>query len=178
MRKFLAISLALVMVLALSVTCLAVRVDNSNIDQNVTADVTISYVDGADAPATYAVDVTWESLAFEYIQAPQKWDAEQHKEVDDGESKWTDTDAKITVVNHSNRAVKSTIVFAQAVENGTVAFTLAGGEQTTLDAATTAAQDAQVATLTVSGVPAETEDPAAQTIGTITVTITEALVRE
>lgn len=178
MRKFFAISLALVMVLALSVTCFAIRVNNDTIGEDVTADVTISYVDGADAPATYAVDVTWESLAFEYVQAPQKWDPDQHKEVDDGVSQWTDADAKITVVNHSNRAVKSTIVFQQTVENGEVVFTLTGGEQTTLDAASTTEVNSQIATLAVTGAPVDTEDATAQTIGKITVTIAEVLVRE
>ena len=167
MRKFFAISLALVMVFALSVTCFAARI--SELPGSESTEVKVSYTDGAAAPATYAVDVAWESLTFVYVQSAQEWDATNHVEVDAGESKWQDADATITVTNHSNRAVKATIAYAAGTASGTAAFELADGAESELAAAAGASVATKVATLRVSGIPAE--DANETVVGTVTVTI-------
>ena len=166
MRKFVSIALALVMVLALSVTCFAVTM---NAPGSESAEVKVSYIDGAAAPATRVIEIAWGDLSFEYTQAPQKWDEEQHKEVDDGVSGWTKGEATITVTNHSNVAVNAQIVYAAGTASGTAVIHQTGGAQTDLAAATPAAQAALEATLTASGIPAE--DAANTVVGTVTVTI-------
>ena len=170
MKKFLAISLALVMVFALSVTCLAARI--TELPGSETTDVKVTYTDGAAAPATYAVDVAWESLSFTYVQSAQKWDAENHVEVDAGTSAWVDDTAEITVTNHSNRAVKATIAYAAGQACGTAAFNLTGGEESTLAAAAGETVATKTATLVASGIPAENANETV--VGTVTVTIAEA----
>lgn len=167
MRKLFAISLALVMVLALSVTCFAARI--TTVPGTESAEVKVSYTDGAAAPATYAVDVAWESLEFTYVQSAQEWDATNHVEVDAGESKWTDADATITITNHSNRAVKATVAYEAGTASGTASFALTGGEEATLAAAAGAAVATKTATLTASGIPAENAQNVV--VGTVTVTI-------
>lgn len=170
MRKFFAISLALVMVLALSVTCFAERI--TTLPGTESAEVKVSYTDGAAAPATYAVDVAWESLSFTYVQSAQEWDATNHVEKDSGESKWQDADATITITNHSNRAVKATVAYVAGTASGTAAFALTGGEEATLAAAAGNSVATKTATLTASGVPAV--DAQNVTVGTVTVTIATA----
>ena len=167
MRKFFAISLALVMVLALSVTCFAAKI--TAVPGSESADVTVTYADGAAAPATYAIDVVWESLSFTYVQSAQEWDAVNHVEKDSGTSAWQDADATITITNHSNRAVKATVAYAAGTASGTAAFALTGGEESTLAAAAGASVATKTATLTASGIPAEDADAAV--VGTVTVTI-------
>ena len=170
MRKFFAISLALVMVLALSVTCFAVTV--TEVPYTETQNVTVSYTDGAAAPATYAVDVAWESLSFTYVQSAQEWDATNHVEKDAATSGWSDADATITITNHSNRAVKATVAYAAGTASGTAEFALTGGAESTLAAAAGASVATKTATLTASGIPAENAQNAV--VGTITVTIAAA----
>ncbi len=175
MRKFFAISLALVMVLALSVTCFAARV--TQLPGTETQNVTVSYTDGAAAPATYAVDVAWESLSFTYVQSAQEWDATNHVEKDSGTSGWSDADATITITNHSNRSVWATVAYAAGTASGTAAFNLTGGAQSELVAAAGSAVATKTATLTASGVPAE--DATNAVVGTVTVTIdTEAAAQD
>ena len=171
MKKFLALALALVMICALSVTCFAERIDNNLPETNYTATnkVTVSYTDGADAPATYVVDVTWQSLSFTYVQVKQKWDPDQHKEVDDGTSGWTDSDAEITITNHSNRSVWATVAYAAGETSGTAVFNLTNGAEEELVAAVLTTVDTKVAKLEVSGVPATNANNTE--VGTVTVTI-------
>jgi hypothetical protein len=171
MRKFFAISLALVLVLALSVTCFAERI--TSLPGNESVDVTVSYTDGAAAPATYAVDVAWESMSFTYVQSAQEWDATNHVEKDSGTSGWSDADATVTITNHSNRSVWATVAYVAAGEaSGSAAFELTGGAESELVAAAGASVATKTATLTASGIPAENADEAV--VGTVTVTIAAA----
>ena len=170
MKKFLAISLALVMVLALSVTCFAARLNNVG---ETSEDVKISYVAGTSAPATYAVDIAWDSLTFVYNASAKSWDATNHVEVNNAGS-WQNDTATITVTNHSNVDIKSTIAYAAGTANGEAAATLTGGGEQTLAAAAGAEVATQTATLKIAGTPALGAENATVTIGTLTVTIAAA----
>lgn len=167
MKKFFAISLALVMVLALSVTCFAAVVET--VPYTETQNVTVSYNGGAAAPATYAVDVAWEALSFTYNASGKTWDSVEHVEKDAGTGAWVDADAQITIKNHSNRAINATVAFTAGTASGSAAFTLTGGETSALAAAAGATVATKTATLTASGVPAV--DAANAVVGTVTVTI-------
>lgn len=177
MRKFLAISLALVMVLALSVTCFAETQRITTVPTTKTEDVKISYVAGTSAPATYAVDVEWDSLTFVYNASAKTWDTTDHVEVNNAGS-WQNDTATITVTNHSNVPITSTIAYAAGTANGNAVATLTGGGETVLDAAAGSVVDAQEATLAITGTPALGAESATATIGTLTVTIAAAAVRE
>jgi hypothetical protein len=170
MKKLLVLSLAIVMMFAMASTCFAADATFDAVGSK-TADVTVSYTAGDGADDTYAVDITWGDLAFEYTQSSQIWDATNHVEVDAdaSASKWNQTSATIEVKNHSNVAVKSTITYAAEGTNGSAVFTLTGGEVQTLAAATPSQQPTHTATLAASGVPA-----ASGKVGTITVTIAAA----
>ena len=175
MRKFLAISLALVMVLALSVTCFAERI--TTVPTTKTEDVKISYVAGTSAPDTYAVDVEWDSLTFVYNASGKTWDTTNHVEVNNAGS-WQNDTATITVTNHSNVDIKSTIAYAAGTANGEAVATLTGGAETTLAAAEGETVASQTATLKIAGTPALGAESATATIGTLTVTIAAAAVRQ
>lgn len=169
MKKLLVLSLAIVMMFAMATTCFAATLNAAG---STTSDVKVTYNSGSAAPATYAVDVAWGDLTFEYAQSAQEWDATNHVEKDSGTSDWTQKTATITVTNHSNVAVKSTISYEAGTASGTASFTLTDGEVTTLAAATPSNQATQTATLTASGVPAAGANET--TVGTVTVTIAAA----
>lgn len=167
MKKFFAISLALVMVLALSVTCFAATVNS--VPYTETQNVTVSYNGGADAPATYAIDVAWQALSFTYTASGKVWDSVNHVEKDVGTSGWVDADAEITITNHSNREIKAAVVFTAGTASGTAAFNVTGGAESTLAAAAGATVATKTATLTASGIPDVNATNAV--VGTVTVTI-------
>lgn len=170
MKKLLVLSLAIVMMFAMASTCFAADVQFGAVGEK-SADVKVTYTAGDGAAATYAVDVTWGDLTFEYTQSNQVWDAENHveKDADESASKWTQTTANIEVKNHSNVAVKSTITYTAGAANGTATFTLTGGDTQTLAAATPETQPTHTATLTASGAPT-----ASATVGSVKVTIAAA----
>ena len=168
MKKLFALSLAIVMVFALSVVCFAATI--SAVPGSEETEVKVSYVDGAAAPATYAVDVAWESFTFTYTQSAQRWDAENHVEVDNGTSGWVDSDATVTITNHSNRSVWATVEYEAGTASGTAAFALsANAAESELVAAAGAAVASKTVTLTASGVPAENANETV--VGSVTVTI-------
>lgn len=170
MKKFLALALALVMICALSVTCFAARIDNNT--KTDSAEVKVTYVDGAGAGPTYAVDVVWGDLNFTYTQSAQRWDEVNHVEVDAATSAWNKTSADIEVRNHSNASVWVTVAYAakNGVADGAL-FSISNGNLGELTRATAGAENytKDTATLNVSGVPSETIGTNT-VVGTVTVT--------
>ena len=174
MKKFFALALALVLTFAMAVTCFAAT-GSTTVPAGDSREVVINYVAGSTAPATYAVDIAFESMAFTYNAAAKSWDAENPVEVENAGGWEGNTSAKITVTNHSNVAIKSTIAYAAAATtNGTVVATLDGGTETTLAAATEASAPKQEATLTITGTPELAAESTTFTLGTVTVTIAAA----
>ena len=177
MKKFLALALALVLTAAMAVTCFAAD-PKHDIESNggkSTQDIYIKYVAGNTAPETFAVDVEFDRVEFVYNASTKIWDTDNHKEIPNAEGgKWEKDTATITVINHSNVAIQSTITYAAAASNGTVDLTLTGGDATTLAVAEGLEANKQVATLTIAGDPNPSLDDSSIKIGTVTISITKA----
>ena len=149
----------------------ATGVDNGGSE---TGDVNV-IIDKENVDIVYSVDIVWESLEFTYSLGNGTWDPETHT-VTGGSADWNNSEAKITVTNHSNAAVDIKAVFEDetttASKNEVTAtlsnndFQLAAGKLNDPDGAAKAQT-----TVTVSGTPS-TEDTF--TVGTITVTVSAA----
>ncbi len=165
MKKLICIALALVMTLALSVTCFA--------DTAGSGEVKASYVAGGDNEApVYSVDVVFDDMDdFTYTDVAKKWNPESHAyDIVEGEGSWNKTTANITVKNHSNAAVDVEVTYAKGSYQGGVNGAISNGEFELASAVGKAvgSPDSKVATLTISGKPENTMT-SATLVGTVTV---------
>lgn len=177
MKKLICIALALVMTLALSVTCFAeVTGDKVGLKtgENATNNVTATYAATAnDESAVYYVDVTFGAMAFTYTDAAKTWNPSTHKyELQGAEGAWTCADGanKITVTNHSNKGVTATLSYAAANDYDDVEGNF---DKTTLNIgdATGGSAVSEEAYLTLDGALAS---GSGVTVGTVTVAIAAA----
>lgn len=109
-KKVLAVVLALVMALALSVTAFAGENNGTKPENGPTKiDVTGAYSGEGTPIDVYSVDISWGSMEFTYKTTGEKtWNPETHEyNVNEGDG-WVFEDGAdvVTVVNHSNAAVK------------------------------------------------------------------------
>lgn len=141
MKKILATILALVMVLSLSVTALAVdKTENVTINSTSEGTVDISITDITET--VYSVTVTWDSTSLEYFKNDGIWNPETHEYEPDEDaeehelSRWISGSATVTVTNHSNAPVTATIA-EQDITTGTdYSFSVNSEVKTTFDLAT------------------------------------------
>jgi hypothetical protein len=174
MKKFFALALALVLTLALSVTCFAANATGLKPSETATGDVKATYAATAnDTTAVYSVDVEFGGMSFTYTDAAKTWNPENHQyELQGGATgAWTcATDAnKITVTNHSNAAVTAALTYTAENTYNTVTGSF---DKATLNLGSAAENNAAVsasAYLTLAGTLAS--GTTAQKVGTITVTI-------
>jgi len=174
LKKFTAIILAVMLVMAMSATAFAA--ESGTIDTaagSKTIDVSAQYTTNATTPTVYSVDLAWDAMSFTYTAAgTREWNPSTHSYKDNTTASWSDGKT-ITVTNHSNAAV--TAGFAYAASDG---FAAAAGSFTASTLSLATAVDT-----TVSGAPKSTTTfslsgtlPNTQTtsgkIGTITVTLT------
>ena len=166
MKKFFAISLAIVMILSLSITAFAAsHVNALGGTKDLTVAATYTYTDN-NTPV-YGVDIAWTAVAFEFTVAQGTWNPDTLNYNADAAGVWDETskDVEITVTNKSNAAITATATFAG--ELATAEF----------DGAATveAAEVGQEKTGTITGTITINNDAViteAATVGTITVTIT------
>ena len=84
MKKIIAIVLAMVLVLSLSVTAFA-----ADLNTNGGGNVTVNYAKGRDDGIIYKVDVTWGSMEFTYTSAAKgTWNPETHEYENTADAKW------------------------------------------------------------------------------------------
>ncbi len=138
-------------------------------------DLTVSYSPTAQAGTVYSVDILWENddFNFDYSAGNQGgWDPQTHQYGAVTGAAWTDSDLKVTVVNHSNAAVKATMAVVDADAEDGVSVTSDKAEETLLTAENTAVENAPsvVYTLTAEGTPTKASDK----IATATISLAKA----
>ena len=172
--------------MGLSVTAMADTIES--VPQTSTKDVKVTVKNTISAPV-YSVDVTWESLEFTYtFGSSHTWKPQDHVYNDNGESSWSGTNqgndntANIVVKNHSDAAVIVNAGFGAekkttAEANGVTATLDGDISNKSLESAATAAYGnfdgaakAEM-TVTVTGVPTNTNADAVITVGTLNVTV-------
>lgn len=110
MKKLIALILAITMMATLSVTAFAEKVDSSK-----DIDVKAEYKDNSSTPDKIITDISWGAMEFTYTKSGQMdWNDADHDYTDNTKTKWTAEGNTVTVVNHSNVAVKVTFAFDAA----------------------------------------------------------------
>ena len=133
-------------------------------------DVYFSYDSNLSNAEIFKIDVTWTDLKFTYTEATTEWDPSTHEYKTLTEAAWNDSTGKVTVVNHSNAAVKVTAAITKATGE-TATLTLNSKSFTLLTAVGTAVANAPSKTIkiTASGTPKGNK-----TMGTVKITITKS----
>lgn len=180
MKKLISILLVLTMVVLMVpvASIAAYAAGSTTLPDAASEDITATYVAGATATPIYAIEISWGSLAFTYTAAGQgTWDPDNLTYTGTSEAAWTCAEGanKVTVTNKSNVAVVATITDAVDSTNGlNVSFSWDDESLELESAVGKPANELPTATaaLTVTGAIAATDT--AVTIGTVTVTITDA----
>lgn len=139
------------------------------------ADVKGTYHAGSSGAVVYSVDIAWTDMNFTYTGAGEgTWNPETHQYEGGTEASWTDSNASVTVINHSNAPVTATASYAADPDYGSTTMTFGNNGATVATAVDTTVQNAPSATITVTpgGTLAESADGGK--IGTITVSIAAA----
>lgn len=193
MKKVISLLLVVVLAFSLSVTALAVDVDNNSQTVGATyvpGTVQIVGADGTVSTATvYSVNLTWTAIAnvsYDGGKDAYYWDASalEYKKHDTASeaADWTkdETSCTITVTNSSNAAVTATAAFTPAADIGATAtctFTnngctvaSAAPTQAQLEAGTTAGS-IQTNTITANVAVSGTLKSGVNSVGTISITI-------
>ena len=151
-------------------------------------DVTGSYVNGQDGGTVYRVDITWGAMEFTYTDVSKDWDPDTHQynSVVPAAWSWTEDTNKITVTNHSNTAVDASLAYQNNpgynIETVFCDASISGSPLTDskLEIASAEPEDGNVqgsaksgdAYLQITG-GSITEEDSGQTLGTVTVTISD-----
>lgn len=151
-------------------------------------DVTGSYVNGQDGGTVYRVDITWGAMEFTYTDVSKDWnpDTHQYNSVVPAAWSWTEDTNKITVTNHSNTAVDASFAYQNNpgynIETAFCDASISGSPLTDskLEIASAEPEDGNVQGSAKSGdaylqitVGSITEEDSGQTLGTVTVTISD-----
>lgn len=161
MKKLLSIALALVMVMALSVTVFAVVPTTGETSGN----VTITYnATNNESKAVYGAEITWTDLSVTYSYG-KDWDPESLQYDDVASPTWSDDDVVITITNNSNAKIWSDVTYTAG--NGLSAEITGDGE---IAAATVGQAATQTVNVVISGTPTSLESTAA---GSLTVALSD-----
>lgn len=174
MKKTIALILTLLVLLGMSTTALAAEITDTNTGNG--QDVTASYEAGAVNTTVISVDIEWANMSFTYKGASEPvWDASEHQYTGETtEAGWEESEATITITNHSNAILQAGITYEAetAYDDISMHFTDAAPYIGSADTSDTEAGTACAVTVLAvpdGGLPSDT---AANTkIGTITVKV-------
>lgn len=139
------------------------------------AEVKGTYQPGGSGAVVYSVDIAWTDMNFTYTGAGEgTWNPETHQYEGGTEASWTDSNASVTVINHSNAAVKATAKFEADSGYESTTMTFGNNEATVATAVGTEVASAPSATITVTPGGTLAESANGGKIGTITVSIAAA----
>ena len=139
------------------------------------ADVKGTYHAGSSGAVVYSVDIAWTDMNFTYTGAGEgTWNPETHQYEGGTEASWTDSNASVTVINHSNAAVTVTASFEALPGYETTSMTFGNNGATVATAEGTEFAKAPSATITITPTGSLAQTANGGKIGTITVSIAAA----
>ena len=139
------------------------------------AEVKGTYHPGGSGAVVYSVDIAWTDMNFTYTGAGEgTWNPETHQYEGGTEASWTDSNASVTVINHSNAAVTVTASFEALPGYETTSMTFGNNGATVATAEGTEFAKAPSATITITPTGSLAQTANGGKIGTITVSIAAA----
>ena len=139
------------------------------------AEVKGTYQPGGSGAVVYSVDIAWTDMNFTYTGAGEgTWNPETHQYEGGTEASWTDSNASVTVINHSNTAVTVTASFEALPGYETTSMTFGNNGATVATAEGTEFAKAPSATITITPTGSLAQTANGGKIGTITVSIAAA----
>lgn len=139
------------------------------------AEVKGTYQPGGSGAVVYSVDIAWIDMNFTYTGAGEgTWNPETHQYEGGTEASWTDSNASVTVINHSNAAVTVTASFEALPGYETTSMTFGNNGATVATAEGTEFAKAPSATITITPTGSLAQTANGGKIGTITVSIAAA----
>ena len=138
------------------------------------------YNPGLEKANVYSVDVAWENLTFVYKESDRSWNPETHQYELSNESGWKESNATISVTNHSNADIVATPSYVAATgyeavdmqfedESGNALSSIRiSSADNGINGAPGTAQTGIIYVTPAGALPVDTEN---EEIGTITVTI-------
>ena len=174
MKKITTLLVAAALTCAMGTTAFAADQDGVKTGEY-TADVKGTYQAGGSGVVVYSVDIAWTDMNFTYTGAGEgTWNPETHQYEGGTEASWTDSNASVTVINHSNAAVTVTASFEALPGYETTSMTFGNNGATVATAEGTEFAKAPSATITVTPGGTLAESANGGKIGTITVSIAAA----
>lgn len=172
-KKLTAVAMTGMMVLGMGTSVCAAEPGDSE-----TRNVQATYVASTKAQTVYSVDIEWGNMQYTYtIDSEGTWDPETHSFTNASEGKWTCSKGadEVKVTNHSNAAVKAAFNYEAGSGYESIDGSFNNQETTLPTAENTEVSKApnDTATLSLSGA-LKKDVPTATTIGTATVTLSEA----
>ena len=139
------------------------------------AEVKGTYQPGGSGAVVYSVDIAWTDMNFTYTGTGEgTWNPETHQYEGGTEASWTDSNASVTVINHSNAAVTVTASFEALPGYETTSMTFGNNGATVATAEGTEFAKAPSATITITPTGSLAQTANGGKIGTITVSIAAA----
>lgn len=171
-KKALSVIIALVLMAAMSISAAAANATTGAGTKDI--DVSAKYVDGVATETVYSVDVAWDSMEFTYtVSGTKVWNPAKHDYEVSTSDAWSTENNGITVVNHSNAAVKAEFSFAPVESYSSVSGTFSAASLSFPSAegkALNAAELTGKTVLTLSGTLDKSVVDMTK-VGTVTVTI-------
>lgn len=159
MKKFISLALALMLVMSLSVTAFAADNTSTELNDNKKSDtiaVTGTYKAGTAGGTVISVHVAWTDMSFTYnAESSGKWQPGTHTYGEGTEAGWSESKNSITVTNHSNVDVTATFAFAK---DAAVTTELTGSFSTSTAGKTIDANGAVVLTAGEINKPTEADE--------------------
>lgn len=108
MRKIIPLMLIAAMLLSMSLSAAATQSTEAG-----TTNVKAGYVAGEEGGQIISVDIEWEGMEFTYNGASAAvWDPEKHEYIGGSEAGWANSNASISITNHSNVILQAGITYS------------------------------------------------------------------
>jgi len=109
MRKTFSLMLAVAMLFSIGLSSAATETTEPK-----TGVVTATYVPGEEGGQIISVDIDWKGMEFTYHDASNAvWDPAKHAYSEAIEATWEESDAYISITNHSNAILQANIAYTQ-----------------------------------------------------------------
>lgn len=121
-KRAIAVIMALVLLAVASISASAASSTFGEGSEDI--NVNAKYIDSVSSGTVYSVDVKWDSMEFTYtVSGTKVWNPAKHDYDISTSDTWSADNNGITVVNHSNAAVKTEFSFTPVADYNTVSGT-------------------------------------------------------